>query len=131
MSSLTRTCRGHERRQKRAGRRLRNNCVSFLRIVDGSAINRQCGAPFVTVHISTASAVQHGFDAAQRCINHAVSTRPARVEFGRHNADMEIECQRAEAQVYGGGTAPPGSQRSFLRKRRLTKSKPLVGLTLA
>jgi hypothetical protein len=44
------------------------NGVSFLRIVDQGAINRQCDAPFLMVDISTASAIQHGFDAAQRWV---------------------------------------------------------------
>jgi hypothetical protein len=40
--------------------------LSFLRIADEAAINCQRGALFLIVYISTASAVQHGFDAAQR-----------------------------------------------------------------
>jgi hypothetical protein len=42
--------------------------LSFLRIVDEDAINCKRGALLLIVHISTASTIQHGFDAAQRWV---------------------------------------------------------------
>jgi len=68
MPSITRTCRGHERRQKERRDAIIQNGLSFLRIVDEGAINCKRGAPFLIVYISTVSAIQHGFDAAQRWV---------------------------------------------------------------
>ena len=68
MPSITRTCIGHERNQTRGEMRLRNNGLSFLRVVDEVAITCKRGTPFLIVYISTASAGQHEFDGAQRLV---------------------------------------------------------------
>jgi len=75
MPSITRTCRGHERHQKERRDAITQNGLSFLRIVDEGAINCKRGAPLLIVYISTVSAIQHGFDAAQRVGSNEVNRR--------------------------------------------------------
>ena len=53
---------------QREERRDYTQSLSFLGTVDEGAINCKSGAPFWMVYISTASAIQHGFDVVQRWI---------------------------------------------------------------
>ena len=76
MPSITCTCRGHERRQKKRRDAITQNGLSFLRIVDEGAINCKRGAPFLIVYSSTArrlfnaGSMQHsdGFKRSKRTI---------------------------------------------------------------
>lgn len=68
MPLIARTCREHERHQKRDETRFHSRAFVFCAFVDEDVTHRKRGAAVLTANISTASGIQHGFDIAEQRI---------------------------------------------------------------